>query len=49
MTRPYDQIASTDSPDRGPAVRFLQICSLVFPQRSDAAFVAADPEARFHA
>ena len=37
------------SPGRSPAVRFLQISRPVFPQHSDAAFVAADPEALFHA
>jgi hypothetical protein len=35
--------------DRGPAVHFLHDSQPVFPQHSDAAFVAADPEARFNA
>ena len=49
MTRPHHQVASTGSQDRGPAVRFLHISLPDFLYHSDAAFVAADPEARFHA
>ena len=49
MTRPHQQVALTGTPDRGPAVRFLQISLSAIPQHSDAAIVAADPEAHFHA
>ena len=49
MTRPHQQVALTGTPDRGPAVRFLHISLPVFLYHSDAAFVAADPEAQFHA
>jgi len=49
MTRPHQQVALTGSPKCGPAVRFLHISSPAFLYHSDAAFVAADPEAHFHA
>lgn len=51
MTSPHHPVALTGSPDRAPAVRFLQILLLayLYHYHSDAAFVAADPEAHFHA
>ncbi len=49
MGRPHHQVGWTGSPDRAPAVRFLQILLPAFVYHSDAAFVAADPEAHFHA
>jgi len=49
MTRSHHQVAPTGSLNRGTAVRFLHISLPVFPYHSDAAFVAADPEAQFHA